>query len=180
MLHYREDLECLQQFVSSLIDVLKPPKSILVKMQTISQFFCCQKSNIHKISHNSRAFLKSVQTSLHVVEGYFVTHHGLWYIILNQRIMALAMSKDFRIAPSAAEISGVWKFTVGLNHPVAFLHFWVYFICISLCQFILYAFYSVISCIDSVWFWCGLRQSFYILIACNLLLPKLQIIYTKF
>ena len=119
LLHYREELECLQQFASSLIDVLKPPKSILsIKMPMISQTLCCQKSNFHKISHNSRAFLKSVQTSLHVVEGYFVTHHGLWYIILNQRIMALAMSKDFGIAPSTAEINWVEKFTLGLNHPV--------------------------------------------------------------
>ena len=32
--------------------------------------------------------------------------------------MAPTMSKDFRIAPSTAGISGVSKFTLGLNHPV--------------------------------------------------------------
>ena len=32
--------------------------------------------------------------------------------------MALTTSKYFRIAPSTAEISGVWKFPLGLNNPV--------------------------------------------------------------
>ena len=32
--------------------------------------------------------------------------------------MALTTSKDFRIAPCIAEISGCWKCPLGLNHPV--------------------------------------------------------------
>ena len=32
--------------------------------------------------------------------------------------MALTTSKDFRIAPCIAEISGWWKCPLGLNHPV--------------------------------------------------------------
>ena len=32
--------------------------------------------------------------------------------------MALTTSKDFKIAPCIAEISGCWKCPLGLNHPV--------------------------------------------------------------
>ena len=61
---------------------------------------------------------KCVKTSWHDLEGWLTTYHGLWYIILNQQIMALTTSKDFRIAPCIAEISGCWKCPLGLNHPV--------------------------------------------------------------
>ena len=62
--------------------------------------------------------LKCVKTSRHDRGGYFMSYHGLPYIISNLTMWTITMSKGFGIGPSMTEITMVWKLALGMKHPV--------------------------------------------------------------
>ena len=71
--------------------------------------------------------LKCVKTSRHDRGGYFMSYHGLPYIISNLPKWTFTTLKDFRIKSCMWAGDMVYKFTLGMKHPVSLgLSSWLY------------------------------------------------------
>ena len=63
--------------------------------------------------------LKCVKTSRHD-RGGSLSYHGLPYIISNLTMWTISMLKDFRMGSCMRVGDMVYKFTLGMKHPVVY------------------------------------------------------------